>query len=374
MTERFDNQAYNRVGAPGSDRNRVNSFNNKTPVKPSTPDETQEEDITREITVLVNGKRYAITDDGDLDIRNKLTGMGISIQQTGDLMILTGSGGNGRACGGRLMINAKSGQITKSGGPIITEATADSKNPANGEGSKESGQSGKGDLACSNLYYGDAITECHGELKIKATNITIEAADVLSLVGLNRVLIQAGPKGGGEIQLRAGTIKEDATNKETAIIGQKIDVGAGEETTLQFDPRASKNLVSSGHLMVKVAGDKKEDIAGVSHTVVGGVTLSAPLVKSKDRTSSLHFDVALGNASMNTKVGSLLFTVGGIKPPETFEAGGISMSAAKKFNVVATEEAEFESLGFDVTAAAGGVNLTAAGGNVTIAGALIYLN
>jgi len=372
MAKNIFDRALGKFGAKGANPNDVNSFKDKTLVKPSTPDETQEEDITREITVLVNGKRYAITDDGDLDIRNKLTGMGISIQQTGDLMILTGSGGNGRACGGRLMINAKSGQITKSGGPIITEASASSQNPANGEGSTKPGQSGKGDLACSNLYYGDAITECHGELKIKATNITIEAADVLSLVGLNRVLIQAGPKGGGEIQLRAGTIKEDATNKETAIIGQKIDVGAGEETTLQFDPRASKNLVSSGHLMVKVAGDRKENIAGLSHTIVGGVTLSAPLVKN--RTSSLHFDVALGNASMNTKVGSLLFTVGGIKPPETFEAGGISMSAIKKFNVVATQEAEFKSLGFDVTAAASGVNLTAVGGNVTIAGALIYLN
>lgn len=372
MAARVFDKAYNKVGAKGSDRNRANEVGNQNATAPTIPDETQDEEITREITVLINGKRYAITDDGDLDIRDKLSGMGISIQQNGDIMMLTGSGGNGKACGGRLMINAKNGQITKSGGPIITEATADTSNPANGSGSKSSESSGQGDLACSNLYYGDAITECHGELRIKATKVTIEAADVLSLIGKSSVLIQAGPTGGGEIQLNAGTIKETTSIKEEDVSGQKISTGAAEETDIQYDPRASKNLISSGHLNVKVLGDRKENIGGLSHSVILGNAINLPLIKN--RTAGLVFDVQALNASISTKVGSLLFSIGGVSSPENFVAGGISMTALSDISMDAAKKIDAKATGMDFNAGPDGISLISAGGDITIAGALIYLN
>ena len=371
VPDAFD-RLYNDIGAPGVGRNRATEFDKKKTPVPSPPDETQDEEITREITVLINGKRYALTDDGDLDIRNKLTGMGISIQQNGDIMMLTGSGGNGKACGGRFMINAKGGQITKAGGPIITEATADPKSPVNGEGSQTSGGAGKDEIACSNLYYGDAITECHGELRIRATKVTIEAADVLSLIGKEKVMIQAGPSGGGEIQFNAGTIKENASIKETTITGQKLDIGSAEETTLQFDPRASKNLVSSGHLNVKVLGDRKENIGGLSHTVVLGNAINIPLIKN--RSSGLVFDVQAGNANLSTKVGSLLFAVGGVSFPDSFAPGGISLTAAKDIGLDAALKVDAKAAGMDFNAGPDGISLISAGGDITIAGALIYLN
>jgi len=132
MTERFEDKVLSDRGV---NRNRSNEFANKNTPKPTKPDETQDTEVTREITVLINGKRYAILDDGDLEIRNKLNGMGISIQQNGDIMMLSGSGGNGKACGGRFIINAKGGQLAKYGGPVVTEASASPSSPTEGEGS-----------------------------------------------------------------------------------------------------------------------------------------------------------------------------------------------------------------------------------------------
>ena len=42
--------------------------------------------------------------------------------------MLTGSGGNGKACGGRFLVNAKGGGLFKHDGPQITVATASSEN------------------------------------------------------------------------------------------------------------------------------------------------------------------------------------------------------------------------------------------------------
>ena len=135
----------------------------KPPVQQTTADEKQDIVVERTITVMVNGKNYTITDDdGELEIRRKLDGSGIHFGKDGDIMMLTGSGGNGKACGGRFLVNAKGGGLFKYDGPQITVATASSENAAEGdsstESSEESSNAGKGQLACSNVYYGDAIT------------------------------------------------------------------------------------------------------------------------------------------------------------------------------------------------------------------------
>ena len=94
----------------------------------------QQELASRDNSSPSTGKRYTLLDDdGDLEIRNKLNGMGISIQQNGDIMMLTGSGGNGKACGGRFLVNAKGGGMFKYDGPKIEVASAKSDSPTEGE-------------------------------------------------------------------------------------------------------------------------------------------------------------------------------------------------------------------------------------------------
>ena len=48
----------------------------------------------------------------------------------------------------------------------------------------------------------------------------------------------------GDIEMAAAAINTAQTNKKEIILGQRMTFGAGEDTDLQFDPRASKNILS----------------------------------------------------------------------------------------------------------------------------------
>ena len=157
MAKKFEDKAFGSVGIE-SNRNKSNYFDSKNTPKPTKPDETQDVEVTREITVLVANDKFTITSDGSgTSMVDKLKGHGIHVQQNGDLYMISGAGGNGTACGGRFIINAKGGQLAKYEGPVITEASASSTSPVEGEGSNTSETSATGKLACSNLYYGDAL-------------------------------------------------------------------------------------------------------------------------------------------------------------------------------------------------------------------------
>ena len=344
----------------------------KPPVKQTTADEEQDIVVERTITVMVNGKNYTITDDdGELEIRRKLDGSGIHFGKDGDIMMLTGSGGNGKACGGRFLVNAKGGGLFKYDGPQITVATADSQNAAEGEGSTESTEetsnAGKGQLACSNLYYGDAITECHGEVRIKGTNIVIEAADVLTLMGKNSVHIQAGPSGGGEIKLAAGQISETTDTRITQVTGQKQDV-ISEELSLQYDPRASVNVISPGHMNVKAAGDIALGCAGAIEMIALGKKTFFGLIK--DPVATISMKTVAGGLTLTsaafTDISSGAFTQN--SAVTTVNVGKYVLTSAEGIDVNAVLG------GVKVAAQAGDVEVTAEKGDVKLKGAKIYLN
>ena len=221
MTKRFEDNAFNNLAPDGSQRRRT--FNGKTPLEVKR--EEQKVVTDRKLSYKMSGKETAIVcDDGGCSWSNKDGMSSINMQKNGDVIMLSGSGGNGNACGGRLLINVKSGQVIKSGGPIIVEATASDTSAVNGDDSNTTESSAKSKIASSHMYYGDAITECHGEVRIKGTNIVLEATDVLSLIGKSKVLIQAGPNGGGEIQLNAGQIVQTADTSIEEILGRVIKI------------------------------------------------------------------------------------------------------------------------------------------------------
>ena len=307
----------------------MNTVAGKEPVK--ADDESQQlEDEQKDYKVIFNNQSFAmIVDEGGARWANKKGPANIDLQNNGDVIILSGSGGNGKACGGRILINTKGGRVEKHKGPVITEAAASPKSPTKGEGSDTTESSAKDNIACSNMYYGDAITECHGEVRIKATNIVIEAADVLSLVGKSKVLIQAGPSGGGEIQMNAGKITQLADTREEITTGQIMKI-VSEDTTLQFDPRASVNTVSPGHVNWQVLGDYQQNIGGVANITALGKPSVPPLVEERTNSYSIR---------------------------TTGIAKGISLDSATDININAALQA----------------NLTAVG-NVNIKGALIFLN
>ena len=108
-----------------------------------------------------------------------------------------------------------------------------------------------GEEALNIIAYGDIVEEATGsERHIKAQKIIITAEEELFLIGKSQVFIQAGSNGGGTIQMSAGTIEQVVDNKKDIVFGQKMTFGAGEETSVQFDPRASQNIVSPGSLVI----------------------------------------------------------------------------------------------------------------------------
>lgn len=355
MTKRFEDNAYDNLAAPGSSRNRMNEFADKKTVTPTTPDEEQDTVVETEYTVVFNNKRYSLTvDDSGASWSDKKGVNSISLQKNGDVIMLSGSGGNGNACGGRILINAKGGQLAKYDGPIITEASAaTSTEPSKGPGSDTTESSAKEQVACSNLYYGDAITECHGEVRIKATNIVIEAADVLSLIGKSKVLIQAGPSGGGEIQLNAGKITQKADTREEITTGQTMKI-VSEDTTLQFDPRASVNTVSPGHVNWQILGDFQQNIGGVANITALGKPSVPPLVEERTNSYAIRTvgatgkGISIDSATLATINAGAAINVGSVGP--------MLLDSKSKVDIVGVAD----------------VSIT--GANVRLTGALIYLN
>jgi len=194
-----------------------------------------------------------------------------------------------------------------------------------------------GDEALNIIAYGDIVEEATGsERHIKAQKIIITAEEELFLIGKSQVFIQAGSNGGGTIQMSAGTIEQVVDNKKDIVFGQKMTFGAGEETSVQFDPRASQNIVSPGHVNWSILGDYKQWVGGISQTIIAGKPSVPPLIKARDSTYSVKT------------------TIGG----QTYDSTDfISVKAGLNYNMTA-----------------GGIaNLTAVGA-MNIKGALILLN
>jgi hypothetical protein len=244
------------------------------------------------------------------------------------------------------------------------------------------------------IAYGDVVEQAYGsERHIKAQKIIITAEEELILVGKSEVKIQAGSNGGGAIQMYASSIEKVANNDKEVITGQKMVFGAGEQTSVQFDPRSSQNIISPGHINWKVLGDYKQWVGGVSQTIVAGSPVATPLIK--DRTSTYATTATIGNMSINAVSGifnAIASTSANIISAGTAKVEGTTSSSilsAGSVNVTGTTSTSIASTGnLDLNGGAN-TNITSGGttnitsgaavnitgvGNVNIKGALIFLN
>ena len=244
------------------------------------------------------------------------------------------------------------------------------------------------------IAYGDVVEQAYGsERHIRAQKIIITAEEELILVGKSEVKIQAGSNGGGAIQMYASSIEKVANNDKEVITGQKMVFGAGEQTSVQFDPRSSQNIISPGHINWKVLGDYKQWVGGVSQTIVAGSPVSTPLIK--DRSNTYATTATIGNMNINAVSG--IFNAIGSTSANIISAGtakiegatSSSIISAGSVNVTGTTSTSIASAGtLDIDGgantnitSAGTTNITSAAavnitgvGNVNIKGALIFLN
>jgi hypothetical protein len=148
------------------------------------------------------------------------------------------------------------------------------------------------------VAYGDIIEQAVGSSRfIRAQKIVIEASEELMLIGKSQVTIQAGSGGGGTITMNAGSIEKITTNDKDIVTGQSVEFGVSEKSTISFDPRASVNVVSPGHVNHKILGDYKQWVGGIEQHIIANGLSAPPLVK--DRTNSYSV-TSVGPISMTS--------------------------------------------------------------------------
>ena len=386
MTNSFDRKVIqNTVGTTP----RANIVRNQKPFEPTKTNEKEDVEISRTIKVHMASKSWTVMEDGslnspngtDLNIVSKLTGIGITVRNNGDIMFTTGSQAGGKVCGGRMLINAKGGQLIKSG-PSIQEYVSNEKSAVEGGGESDD----KEQIALSQISYANNIEELHGEKHIKGRQITIDAGDVLTLMAKEKIVLQAGPQGGGEIVMNAGSLKTTADNIST--VSSKQELITKEDTITHFDPRGSHNIVSSGHLNIKCLGDFDLKAMGVGRMDFKGLA-SGPLLVKDSRLSAFNIQASRGNISTNATTGNIIFTSGigefptlsGLGSVITNAQKDISQTALVNYSAKATGTMDLEALGAATLKAVGlatvdgtaGVKIKSVG-DVSVQGAFIRLN
>ena len=214
--------------------------------------------------------------------------------------------------------------------------------------------------ALSVLAYGDVVEECiGGQHSIKATKILITATDQLEIDAQN-ILIAAQ----GDLQLQGASVNTITVNQKDIVTGQKMNFGAGEETSMQFDPRAQVNIVTPGSINMKAAQDFKLGTLGcISLFAIGG---PGALVKNRlcGMSLSTRTQFAAGGTAATEIISSGFTTIKG--------TGGVEVSTEGLLDMAGTSSAMITSEGvMDVSAATLNLDGTAA---VKITGAMIFLN
>ena len=303
-----------------------------------------EEEVDTQYSVLFNGQTIKFDDLGGTTEADKLGEAGISIQKNGDIIILSGSGGKGKACAGRLLVNTKNGQLIKSG-PIVIEATAKRSSPIN-DGSTTTKDVDQ--VAYSGDFSGDYEMEVQGTYYLKARDIVLDATDTLTLKG-TKVIVAAD-----EWVEDTGLHKSIVNSVDQVVTSQK-SATTMEETSFQYDPRASVNVVSGGSMNIKAVGDISLGATGVMETLILGKPVSVPLV-TISRESAYSVKTKLLPISLDAA------TLCSIKAAAAF-----SVIAGANASIVAGGHANITGgIGASIIAATGGASMTATTGNVDI--------
>ena len=227
----------------------------------------------------------------------------------------------------------------------------------NGRTNIQYNEGGSGDGEALNvLCYGDYVEQSMGSTRyIRAQKILIEATEELVLDGQN-VSIQAQ----GDLQMSASSFTTAQVNKKDIVIGQNMKFGAGEDTDLQFDARASKVILSPGNVSHTIAGTYKiKSLRRMEVNAVAGLFMSTAATATLQGLAGL---IVNGPGGMNLNAAKTTFTT-----------ADFDVTSAK--TVFATADFDINSAKIDMTAATGDVSLT--GGSVRLKSrgeGKIYLN
>ena len=111
-----------------------------------------------------------------------------------------------------------------------------------------------------------------------------------------------------------------------------------EETTLTFDPRGSKNIVTRGHLNHRILGDYALKVDGYMDLQVdGGVPIGKPLIENR----SAALTIGVNGEKNGGKF--FVFTKGTFDLASGITTGDLFLSTLGKFETSSTLETKIES-------------------------------
>jgi len=356
---------------------KATEFFDKELVSPSTPDETNDTKGDTQHKVLVNDCKFTIrTDRRTSFIGSKLWGHGLHVFHNGDINLQAGPK---RWGGGKLVTISRGGQITKTG-PCCVERSGYKKSFLQEDYPDNV-------IALEETNYGDVVQVTHGTLRIKATNIIIEAADTLSLISGDSITHQSK----GSIVSTTGALTNVFDYKlEKGFV--KAEMNVPQRILRSNDPRGSDDIVIAGHINRRFGGDYRVEAGGISATyIMGNKALpGVPLVLN--RSVGLHIGLTapsagFGGINIESKAGTVdlkagvdmkmaagaLYnvTTGGLT---NFVSGGdISMSSPKGIGLAAGLSVPSLNAGDVNIRALKDVNINATA-TVKVAAAIIKLN
>ena len=249
--------------------------------------------------MLPDGLTSALRIDGPSD-------SAFSLDDKGNIRILTGKKASGIAGSGVLGIKTWGQQQLHNARSNIQYCVG---------GTENEGQ------ALNVLAYGDVVEQAIGGTRyIQASKIEITATEELVLNG-QTIKIQAQ----GDIQMEAAAINTAQVNKKEIILGQNMKFGAGEDTDLQFDPRSSKNIVSTGNVNHKVLGEYKiKSLRSMSVNAVEGLFMSSPA-----QTTIQGFQGMIVNGPGGVNINSRKLVGGASGAKTTIDSGELDVNATE---------------------------------------------
>ena len=347
-------------------------------VEPNSENEKQETTGNTLRQVLVNGRTFQIQSDRrSTFLGSKLLGHGLHVFENGNIQIQAGPKKDGN---GKFNVVSRGGQIVKTG-PTVVERRGFKKSFLQKDYPDEV-------IAAEETNYGDVVQRTHGTLRIKATNIILEADDTMAIEVGDTLTLAAK----GSIFQNTGrytslfNVKDERGTRAKIKVLQRIMEGN--------DPRGSDDIVIAGHVNRRFGGDYSAEIGGLSgHYIQGNKALpGVPLVLN--RTNGLHIGLnapSLGfggvniqslTGAMNLIAGSTmtldsgaLFNVNTVGLTTINSGGDISMSSAKGIGIASGNLALPSATAGDIDIrSVKDVKIRALTGEIDMDATKIYLN
>lgn len=331
----------------------------KGPAKPSTPSETQTTKESPRLCVAYKGSltKSSIYETAYPDGTTKT----LRIDGPADSFICQNN------IGQLILVSGKySKKISPASGQINLHSYGGTQQKHERRSNYEY-NSGEGEKQALNIKcFGDVVEDAKGcERHIKAAKIVISASEELIIEGA-AVTIQAN-SGKGNIQMFAGNIEQTSANKKDIVLGQVMKFGVSEESTIQFDPRASVNIISPGSVNWKILGDYQQWVGGGFSQIIAGGLPVPPLIKVRDNIFKI---ITTGPQLYQSTAGIAQVAGGGIAATA---GGGITLDAGAALVASAGGSASLTGGTAVNVTSADKINIIGVG-DVKIKGALIYLN